>query len=98
MKAAIQNGVIRIRGGSHSFREHGLFRKRHEEWKREEIEAVRVEVEEYRMRESVSFDHFIRVEPASESERQRFSRLGKDQIEWMVTTIQQHLDLDDGEQ
>ena len=78
VNAAIQLGAVRIRRDSLSFREQGLFGKHHEEWKREDIEAVRVEVEEYRTSESVSFDHFIRVEPASESERQWFSHLGKD--------------------
>ena len=96
--AAIQHGTIRIRRDSLSFRENGLFGKHHEEWKCEEIEAVRVEVEEYRTSESVSFDHFIRVEPASESERQWFSHLSKNELEWMVTSIQQHLGLDDVEQ
>ena len=98
VNAAIQHGAVRIRRDSLSFREQGLFGKHHEEWKREDIEAVRVEVEEYRTSESVSFDHFIRVEPASESERQWFSHLGKDELEWMVTSIQQHLGLDDVEQ
>ena len=86
--AAIQHGAVRIRRDSLSFREYGLFGKHHEEWKRDEIEAVRVDAEEcrtqeYGTRESVTFDHFIRVEPASDSE-----------LEWMVTSIHQHLDLD----
>ena len=101
--AAIQHGAVRIRRDSLSFREYGLFGKHHEEWKREEIEAVFVNVEEYRTREygtseSVTYDHFIRVEPASDSERQWFSHLGKDELEWMVTSIHQHLDLDANEQ
>ena len=75
-----------------------LFGKQHQEWKREAIESVRVEVEEYRTSESISFDHFISVKPASDSERQWFSHLGKDELEWMAASIQKHLDLDAGEE
>ncbi len=97
VNAAIQCGAVRISRDSLSFREHGLFGKQHEEWKREAIESVQVEVEEYRTSESISFDHFIGVKPASDSERQWFSHLGKDELEWMVASIQNYLDLDAAE-
>lgn len=98
VNAAIQSGTIRIRRDLLSFREYGLFGKQYEEWEREAIQSVRVEVEEYRTSESISFDHFISVKPASDSERQWFSHLGKDELEWMAASIQKHLDLDAGEE
>ena len=98
VNAAIQCGAVRVRRDSLSFREHALFGKQHQEWKREAIESVRVEVEEYRTSESISFEHFISVKPVSESEREWFSHLAKDDLEWMVASIQKHLALDASEQ
>ena len=98
VNAAIQSGTIRIRRDSLNLREYGLFGKQYEEWKREAIQSVRVEVEEYRTSESISFDHVICVKPASDSERQWFSHLGKDELEWMAVSIQKHLDLDASEE
>ena len=92
--ASIRRGSIRLGRDSLSFREHGIFGQHRAEWERDSIESVRVAVEEYSTTQSVSYDHFVQVEPATGVAREWFCNREKIELEWIVTNILGHLDRD----
>ena len=60
-------------------------------WYVDSIAGVEVGVEQYKSDESIGWEHFIRVQPDHNKPRQWFSNRTKAELEWIATTVGDHL-------
>jgi hypothetical protein len=88
-----RKGSIRVAYGELSLSEHNLFRNHHAVWSLNSIEEVRVGVEEHKDSDGdVSWTHFVEVKPGHGKSRHWFDHREKEELEWIVTCIVDHLE------
>ena len=96
--AAMRRGAVRVGKTSLSLTEIDILGQHHAEWPRKSIESVGVGVAEHGQSASVSHDYFVQVElgtgkSPNQHMREWFNNREKGEIEWIVTTIVEQLDL-----
>lgn len=89
---AIRCGSIHLAHDGLVFRERDVLGEHFAKWYVESIAGVEVGVEQYKSDESIGWEHFIRVQPDHNKPRHWFSNRTKAELEWIATTVGDHLE------